>query len=216
MALRYAILSGGESRSFPAGDAFLAAPGAIETAEVLVLLAGARFRPDPARAAILIELGNECLGVHTGEAAGAEGSNVLGFARWRNGADAPSALVELVRQPRSSDAAIAAACHVLEAAGFTVALCADQAGRIVDRLLRPKLNAALRFLDEGLASAGDMDLTCRLGLGYPEGPIERVERGGLADHHDICRALFAVYGTPAYAPARRAVVAAERRARGIA
>ena len=216
MALRYAILSGGESRSFPAGDAFLAAPGAIETAEVLVLLAGARFRPDPARAAILIELGNECLGVHTGEAAGAERSNVLGFARWRNGADAPSALVELVRQPLSSDAAIAAACHVLEAAGFTVALCADQAGRIVDRLLRPKLNAALRFLDEGLASAGDMDLTCRLGLGYPEGPIERVERGGLADHHDICRALFAVYGTPAYAPARRAVVAAERRARGIA
>jgi len=209
----YAIITGGESRAFPTGDPFLAGAVPPEQAAVLIFLAGALFRPDPARTAILIELGTECLGVHTGEAAGEEGSNVLGFARWRNGADPPSPLVELVRQPRSRDAALAAARDVLTAAGLTVAVCADQAGRIVDRLLRPKLNAALRFLDEGLASAGDMDLTCCLGLGYPEGPIERVERGGLAEHYDISRALFEVYGTPAFAPARRAQVAAERRAR---
>jgi len=213
MVPRYAILTGGESRSFPPGDPFLAAGVEPENAEVLVLLGGAPYRPDPAKAAILIELGTECLGVHTGEAAGEEGSNVLGFARWRNGADPPSKLVELVRQPRTLESALAAARVVLEAAGLTVAVCADQAGRIVDRLLRPKLNAALRFLDEGLASAKDMDLTCRLGLGYPEGPIERVERGGLAHHYDVTRALFEVYGTAAYAPARRAVVAAQRRDR---
>ena len=211
MVPRYAILTEGESRSFPAGDPFLAAAVDPAEAEVLVLLGGASYGPDPARTAILIELGTECLGVHTGEAAGEEGSNALGFARWRNGADAPSPLVEVVRQPRTSEAALAAARTVLEAAGLTVAVCGDQAGRIVDRLLRPKLNAALRFLDEGLASTKDMDLTCRLGLGYPEGPIERVERGGLAHHHDVTRALFTVYGTLAYAPARRSVVAAERR-----
>jgi len=213
MVPRYAILAGGESRSFPPGDPFLAAGVEAENAEVLVLLGGAPYQPDPAKAAILIELGTECLGVHTGEAAGEEGSNVLGFARWRNGDDPPSKLVELVRQPRTHESALAAARAVLEAAGLTVAVCADQAGRIVDRLLRPKLNAALRFLDEGLASAKDMDLTCRLGLGYPEGPIERVERGGLAHHYDVTRALFEVYGTAAYAPARRAVVAAQRRDR---
>jgi 3-hydroxybutyryl-CoA dehydrogenase len=56
-----------------------------------------------------------------------------------------------------------------------------------------------------------MDLTCRLGLGYPDGPIELVVRGGLAYHYDISRALFEIYGTPAYAPARRAAVAAVRR-----
>ena len=89
-------------------------------------------------------------------------------------------------------------------------VCADQAGRIIDRLVRPKYNDALRLLDEGLASAADMDLTCRLGLGYRDGPIERVERGGLGYHGDISRALFDVYGTPAYAPARRAVVAKQR------
>ena len=52
-----------------------------------------------------------------------------------------------------------------------------------------------------------MNLTCRLGLGYAEGPIERLARGGLADHYDVTQALFEVYGTSAYAPVRRAVVA---------
>jgi 3-hydroxybutyryl-CoA dehydrogenase len=205
--MKYAIVQKGESRSFPAGDGFL--EGASEDGDVVVYL-GAPHEPDPARAAILVELGSECLGVHTGEDVGREGSNVLGFARYRNGGDAPSPLVELVRQPETPQGAVDAARAVFEAAGLDVAVCTDQVGRIVDRLVRPKYNAALRFLDEGLASAQDMDLTCRLGLGYPDGPVERVVRGGLAEHGRISAALFEVHGTPAYAPARRAVVARRR------
>jgi len=203
----YTILSSGESRSFPASDKFLA--GASAGADVVIHLGTALVRDD-SRAAILVELGTESLGVHTGEEAGEEGSNVLGFARFRNGSDAPSPLVELVRQPRTKESALAAARAVFEAAGLTVVVCSDQPGRIIDRLVRPKYNAALRFLDEGLATAKDMDLTCRLGLGYPDGPIERVERGGLAHHYDVTKALFDVLGTAAYAPARRAVVAHRR------
>jgi 3-hydroxybutyryl-CoA dehydrogenase len=206
--MRYVIHQHGESRSFPAGDPFLA--GASAEGEVVLHL-GTPLRRDDAKAAILVELGIECLGVHTGEAAGTEGSNVLGFARYRNGADAPSKLVEVVRQPATRPEAVAAARTVFEAAGLTVVICTDQVGRIIDRLVRPKYNAALRFLDEGLATAKDMDMTCRLGLGYPDGPIERVEGGGLAYHHDVTAALFAVTGAPGYAPARRALVAKQRR-----
>ena len=50
-----------------------------------------------------VELTTECLGVHTGEDAGQEGSNMLGFARYRNGDDPPSNLIELVRQPNSDE-----------------------------------------------------------------------------------------------------------------
>src|SRR4029453_9882636 len=114
------------------------------------------------------------------------------------------------RQPNSKLEAIAAARAVFEEAGFTVVVCADQAGRIVDRVGGPKYNAALRFLDEGLASAKDMDTTCKLGLGYRDGPIERVERGGLANHYDVTPARFEKYGPPPYAPARRAVTAKQR------
>ena len=77
------------------------------------------------------------------------------------------------------------------------------------------VNAALRRLDGGLASAGDMDLTLKLGLGYPEGPIELLERTGLAAHHDVTQALHQALGDVAYAPARRAQVAKARQLAGL-
>ena len=202
--MNYVIKQQGESRSFPPGDPFFG--NATADGDIVIHL-GTPYEPDPLKVAVLIELHTDCLGVHTGESMGQEGSNALGFARWRNGDDSPSSLIELVRQPATFTSAIDAATKIFEAANFTVAVCADQAGRIIDRLVRPKLNAALTFLDEGLANATDMDLTCRLGLGYAEGPIERLARGGLADHCDVTQALFEVYGTSAYAPARRALVA---------
>jgi 3-hydroxybutyryl-CoA dehydrogenase len=207
----YEIRSNGESRSFPKGDPFLA--GATVTGDVLLYLSGVQLEHDDGRTVILMELDRECLGQHTGEDAGTEGSNVLGFARYRNGDDAPSNLVELVRQPNSGQAAIDAARKLFEGAGLTVSLCSDQAGRIIDRLVRPKYNAALRFLDEGLATAEAMDLTCKMGLGYPDGPIERVERGGLSRHYDVSRGMFEITGQPGYAPARRAAVAKAREVR---
>jgi 3-hydroxybutyryl-CoA dehydrogenase len=116
-----------------------------------------------------------------------------------------------VRQPHSTEDAIAAAREVFEAAGLQVAVCYDFAGRIVDRLVRPYYNAALRRLDEGLATADDLDTTLKLGLGYPEGPIALLERTGLHHQHDVTQALFEAYGDPAYAPARRARVAKQRK-----
>jgi 3-hydroxybutyryl-CoA dehydrogenase len=209
--MRYRIVQQGESRSFPPGDAFLS--GTVADGEVVLYL-GAPHVPDSSKKAILVELGSECLGAHTGEGYGDEGSNVLGFARYRNGDDPPSKLIELVIQPNSDRAAIETARALFEKNGLEVVVSADQAGRILDRLLRPVYNAALRLLDEGLAGAEAIDTTCRLGLGYPDGPIERVMRGGLAHHHDISKALFEVYGTAGFAPARRAVVAKQRAERG--
>lgn len=196
----------GVSRSFPDGDPFLQGAVAADKAEVMICC-GTPYGPSH-HAAVLIELHNECLAVHTGE--NEDAVNVLGFARYRNGDDAPSNLVELVRGTNTSDEAIAGARSVFEGAGLAVVVCTDQAGRIIDRLVRPKYNAALRLLDEGLASQADIDMTCRLGLGYPDGPIERTLRGGLVAHYNICSSLFEIYGTPAYAPARRAVVAKMR------
>ncbi len=209
--MRYRIVQRGESRSFPTGDPFL--EGAADDGEVVLYL-GAAHAPDSSKKSILVELGSECLGAHTGEGYGDEGSNVLGFARYRNGDDPPSKLVELVVQPNSDPAAIEAARAVFEQAGLEVVVSADQPGRILDRLLRPVYNAALRMLDEGLASADAIDATCRLGLGYPDGPIERVMRGGLVHHHDVSKALFEAYGTQGFAPARRALVAKQRERRG--
>jgi 3-hydroxybutyryl-CoA dehydrogenase len=212
--MNYSVINTGGSNGFEDDHALL--KGASRSGEVVVLLgvgAGSAFsevRDGAQKAAVLIELEGECLGVHTGESRGEEGSNVLGFARFRLGSAEPTNLVELVRQPRSSDAAIAAAKAVFEGAGLQVAVCGDFAGRIIDRLVRPYYNAALTRLDEGLATADDLDTTLKLGLGYPEGPIALLENTGLEYHCQVTQDLFEVYGEAAYAPARRARVAYAR------
>lgn len=210
----YRIFCAGSSRSFPAPHAFVEQGTADGAARVFIgEQAGAAFTAAGDLSGcsfVAIELGTECLGVHTGEDAGCEGSNVVGFARFRLGRAEPTALVELVRQPRTSEQAIAAAKTAFETAGLKVAVCGDFPGRIVDRLVRPYFNAALRRLDEKLASADDLDKTLRLGLGYPEGPIALLQRTGLAEHHDVTQALYRALGQEAYASARRAQVAKAR------
>jgi 3-hydroxybutyryl-CoA dehydrogenase len=216
---RVAVQRHGESRSFPEGDARFQA-GPDEQAEVLILAgenAGTALSSGAVKAegrvAVLVELGTECLGVHAGESRGAEGSNVLGFNRFRLGEQPPSNLVELVRQPGTTAEAIEAAQTALQAAGLTTAVVNDFPGRIIDRLFRPYLNEALRALDEQLATADDLDLTVRLGLGYPVGPIALAESTGLAAHADVSQALYDALGDPSLLPARRAQVArAQRRA----
>lgn len=203
----FETVSHGDSRSYPEPEELQAL--SRNDADVTLHLGGG-FAPDESKEAVLVELDLDCLGVYTGESNGEEGSNVLGFARYRNGHDAPSNLVELVRQPRTHPEAITAARSLFESLGHEVAVCLDLPGRIVDRLVRPKYNAALRFLDEGLASAEAMDTTCTMGLGYADGPIERVVRGGLARHYDICTYLFETTGQAGYIPARRAHVAHKR------
>lgn len=204
--MTYAIIQNGPSRSFPAGDPFLSG-ASVGEADVLIL-SNAPFNAEPRKRAILVELGHESLAEHIGE--DAAHSNVLGFARYCNGNEAPSNLIELVRPAAASDEAVAAAQEVFETAGLQVVVSADQIGRIIDRLVLPKYNAALRFLDEGLATREDMDLTCKLGLGYPDGPLERIFRGGMERHFEATQALFETYGTAAYAPPRRAIVAHRR------
>lgn len=216
MNTTYQLVNTGDSRSFPTSHAFLEAASAEGAGLVLIGaeagVALARVQELAARTFVAVELGNECLGVHTGESRGQEGSNVVGFARFRLGAAEPSALIELVRQPQTRAEALAAARAAFEAAGFKVAVCQDFPGRIVNRLIRPYLNAALRRLDEKLATADDLDKTLCLGLGYPEGPISLLERTGLADHHDVTLDLYRALGQEAYAPARRAQVAKLRTA----
>ena len=209
--MAYTIIDTGGSRSFSVEHAFT--KGAASGGEIVVIIGSAvgaafsRLADRASKRAVLLELGTECLGAYTGESRGEEGSNVLGYARFRLGGGEPSNLIELVRQPRTSETALAAAKQIFEAAELQVPVCGDFAGRIIDRLVRPYYNAALRRLDEALASADDLDTTLKLGLGYPEGPIALLERTGLAHHFDVTQALFEAYGDAAYAPARRARVA---------
>lgn len=210
----YRVVAAGVSRSFPVEHSLTR--DADHGAAAVIYLgaeAGAAFQAAPAAAGaafIAIELDTECLAEHVGTACEQPPDNVLGFARFRLGDAEPSNLIELVRLPQTAPAAIAAARAAFEAAGLVVALCGDFPGRIVNRLVRPYYNAALRRLDEQLASAADLDMTLRLGLGYPEGPIALLERTGLADHCRVSERLYQALRQEPYAPARASQVALAR------
>ncbi|WP_250495144.1 3-hydroxyacyl-CoA dehydrogenase family protein [Caballeronia sp. GAWG1-1] len=221
--MTYRIISTGDSRSFSEGHAFVEAASGDAAARVYIGTDAGRAFVEERRGGwrledapfVAIELGNECLGDHTGDCAladleGGAASNVFGFARFRLGDAKPSNLIELVKPAVADPTALGAAKAAFEAAGFVVAVCGDFPGRIVDRLVRPYYNAALRRLDEKLASATDMDMTLRLGLGYPEGPIALLERTGLQHHYEVTQSLYEALGDTAYAPARRAQVAYRR------
>lgn len=210
-ATAFRIVSSGDSRSFPAGDAFLSR--AAGEADVVVIIGPdpvAGFKKAGARKVILVELGQQCLGELTGESKGKEGGVVLGFSRYRLGGGSPSQLIELVVQPRTAEPAKATAIALFEAAGFKVAVCVDRPGRIVDRLIRPYFNAALERLDDGLATADDLDKALKLGLGFKRGPIEWLEETGLADHCEVSQQLGEQLNDPWFKPARRGLVAARR------
>jgi 3-hydroxybutyryl-CoA dehydrogenase len=91
-------------------------------------------------------------------------------------------LVELIRGSATSDATEAAIRDVTEALGKKLIVSADRPGFIVNRILMPMLAEAMRILEEGSATADDIDTGAKVGLNHPMGPLELADFIGL----DVC------------------------------
>jgi len=119
-------------------------------------------------------------------------------------------LLELVRSIDTDDATLATARSFGEGLGKRVIVAQDRAGFIVNRLLVPFLNGAIRLYDSGLASREDIDAGMRLGCSHPMGPLELLDHIGLDTALLVCEALHAEYATSEYAapPLLRRMVAA--------
>jgi len=90
-----------------------------------------------------------------------------------------------------------------ERLGKTTVHAKDEAGFIVNRLLIPYLCAAIRLLDEGLATREDIDMSIALGLNHPMGPLRLADLIGLDTVLQIADVLFDEFREPAYAPPPR-------------
>jgi 3-hydroxybutyryl-CoA dehydrogenase len=122
------------------------------------------------------------------------------------------ALVEIVRCLTSSDATIATATEFAKQCGKNPVLVRDQAGFIVNALLFPYLNNAVRLLDAGVASRDDIDAAMQGGCNFPMGPLALLDLVGLDTSLSILEALYTEFKDPNYAPAPllRRMVSAER------
>ena len=122
------------------------------------------------------------------------------------------ALVEVVRAITTSDETVATARAFAERCGKTVVDVRDQAGFIVNALLFPYLNNAVKLLDAGVATRDDIDAAMKGGCNFPMGPLELLDLVGLDTSLAILEALYAEFNDPNYAPTPllRRMVSAER------
>jgi 3-hydroxybutyryl-CoA dehydrogenase len=121
-------------------------------------------------------------------------------------------LVEVVRPLTASDETIAAAHAFVEACGKEAVEVADRAGFVVNALLFPYLNDAVRLLERGVADKEGIDAAMKGGCGFPMGPFALLDLVGLDTSVAILDALYAEYKDPHYAPSPllRRMVAAEQ------
>jgi len=110
-------------------------------------------------------------------------------------------LVEVVRTIRTSPESLARAGALVARLGKYPVVCADRAGFVVNALLFPYLNDAVKMLEASYASADDIDHAMKLGCGYPMGPFELLDVVGLDVALAIQRELYLELREPGFAPA---------------
>ncbi|MBX3314283.1 MAG: NAD(P)-binding domain-containing protein [Actinobacteria bacterium] len=119
-------------------------------------------------------------------------------------------LVEIVRPLTASDETVAAVTAFASTCGKDPVEVKDRAGFIVNALLFPYLNNAVRMLENGTASRDDIDTAMKGGCNFPMGPLALLDLVGLDTSLSILEALYAEFADPNYAPvpALRRMVAA--------
>jgi 3-hydroxybutyryl-CoA dehydrogenase len=108
-------------------------------------------------------------------------------------------LVEVVRPVTALDATVTAALEFAAACGKEPVEVKDQAGFVVNALLFPYLNNAVRLLEQGVATKEGIDAAMKGGCGFPMGPFALLDLVGLDTSVAILDALYEEFRDPNYA-----------------
>jgi 3-hydroxybutyryl-CoA dehydrogenase len=109
-------------------------------------------------------------------------------------------LVEVVRPICASDETMTAVTEFVLACGKDPVNVKDQAGFVVNALLFPYLNNAIRLLEQGVATKEGIDTAMKGGCGFPMGPFALLDLVGLDTSLAILDALFAEFAEPNFSP----------------
>ena len=111
-------------------------------------------------------------------------------------------LLEIVKGPLTSSSTLERALALAAALKKTAIVVNDAPGFATSRLGICLGNEAMRMLEEGVASAADIDAAMRLGYGHPMGPLALSDLVGLDVRLNISEGLFAELGTDGFRPPR--------------
>ena len=110
-------------------------------------------------------------------------------------------LVELIRGLQTSDATVAAGVDFAKRLGKEPVVVRNAPGFVVNRLLCPMLNEAVFALQEGLASAEDIDKSMMQGCNHPIGPLALTDMVGLDVLLAVMNVFYTDFSDPKYRPA---------------
>ena len=111
------------------------------------------------------------------------------------------ALVELIRGLQTGEATLARAEAFVKAIGKTPITVKNSPGFVVNRILCPMINEAIFTLQEGLASAQQIDDGMRLGCNHPIGPLALADLVGLDTLLAVMHVFYSGFNDPKYRPA---------------
>ncbi|MBT9254187.1 3-hydroxyacyl-CoA dehydrogenase family protein [Phycicoccus sp. MAQZ13P-2] len=110
-------------------------------------------------------------------------------------------LVEVVHTISTAPDVVATVQDLCAKTGKVAVTCGDRSGFIVNALLFPYLNDAVKMLEANYASADDIDTAMKTGCGLPMGPFELLDVVGLDVSLAIERELYLEFRERGYAPA---------------
>ena len=110
-------------------------------------------------------------------------------------------LVEVVHTVSTAPDVVATVQDLCAKVGKVAVTCGDRSGFIVNALLFPYLNDAVKMLEGNYASADDIDTAMKTGCGLPMGPFELLDVVGLDVSLAIERELYVEFREPGFAPA---------------
>ncbi|GAA1478807.1 3-hydroxybutyryl-CoA dehydrogenase [Nocardioides aestuarii] len=110
-------------------------------------------------------------------------------------------LVEVVSTVATSDAVTETVRALCDTVGKVAVSCGDRSGFIVNALLFPYLNDAVKMLEAHYATADDIDTAMKLGCALPMGPFELLDVVGNDVSLAIQRELYLEFREPGFAPA---------------
>jgi 3-hydroxybutyryl-CoA dehydrogenase len=109
-------------------------------------------------------------------------------------------LIEVVEPVGASEEAVELAVAFARDLGKEPIRVKDRAGFVLNGLLFPYLNNAIRMLEEGIATKEDIDAAMRNGAGFPMGPFQVLDLVGLDTSLSILETLYDEYGDPNFKP----------------
>jgi 3-hydroxybutyryl-CoA dehydrogenase len=110
-------------------------------------------------------------------------------------------LVEVIRGLLTDDATVATAEALAKRLGKTAIVVKNSPGFVVNRILCPMINEAVFALQEGLASAEDIDNGMKLGCSHPIGPLALADMVGLDVMLAVMEVFHRDFNDPKYRPA---------------